>query len=73
MVKKLQPGDVNQSVETITVTVKGVLDDIDEKFMQHNGISKVCGTKCRTDLEQSVENIPASVNDGLDDIDEKFM
>ena len=29
-VKKLQPGDVNQSVENITVIVKGELDDIDE-------------------------------------------
>ena len=45
---------------------------IDEKFMQHNGISKICGAKCRTDLEQSVENIRAAVKGALDDLDEKF-
>ena len=41
--------------------------------MQHNGVSKICGAKCRADLEQSVENIPAAVKGVLDDIYEKFM
>ena len=30
-----------QSVENILSAVKGALDDIDEKFMQHNDISKL--------------------------------
>ena len=68
---ELQPGYVDHSAENITVTVKGVLDDIEKKFMHHNGTSKVCGAKCRTDLEQSVENILAAVKGALDDIDEK--
>ena len=51
ILKKLQPGDEDQS-ENIPVAVKGALDDIDEKFMQHNGINKICGAKCRTDMEQ---------------------
>ena len=59
--------------ENNPTAVKGALDDIDEKLMQHNGISKTCSAKCRTDLEQSVENIPAAVKGALDDIDEKFM
>ena len=71
--KKLQPGDEEQSFENIPAAVKGALDDIEEKFMQHNDISKICGAKCRTDLEQSVENIPAAVKGELDYIDEKFM
>ena len=36
-------------------------EDIDEEFMEQNGISKMCGAKCRTDLEQLVGNIPAAV------------
>ena len=41
ILKKLQPGDEDQSVKNIPAAVKGALDDIDEKFMQHNGISKI--------------------------------
>ena len=41
--------------------------------MQHNGMSKICGVKCRTDMEQSTENIPAAVKGTLDGIDKKFM
>ena len=47
-------------------------EDIDEKFMDHNGVSKINGMKCRTDLEQFVRNIPAAVKGALDDIDDKF-
>ena len=58
----------------IEVVVKNLRpEDIDEKFMQHNGISKINGMKSRNDLEQFVENIPAAVKGALDDIDEKFM
>ena len=32
-----------QTVENIPAAVKGALDDIDEKFMQHNGISETVG------------------------------
>ena len=73
IIKKLQPEDEYQSFETIPAAVKGALDDVDEKFMQHNGISKINGMKCRTDLEQFVGNIPAAVKGALDDIDEKFI
>ena len=73
VMEKLQPGDVEQSVGNFPAAVKGALDDIDQKFMQHNDISKICGAKCRTDLEQSDENIPAAVKGALDDSDEKFM
>ena len=38
ILKNLQPGDEDKSVENIPAAVKGALDDIDEKFMQHNGI-----------------------------------
>ena len=48
-------------------------EDIDEEFMEHNGISKMCGAKCRTELKQLVGNLPAAVKGALDDIDEKFM
>ena len=62
--------DLEQSVKNIPAAVKGALDIIVEKFMQHNGISKMCGAKpkCKTDLEQSVENIHTAVKDTLDDI-----
>ena len=40
ILKKLQPGDEDQSVKNIPAAVKGALDDIDEKFVQHNGIGK---------------------------------
>ena len=73
IMKELQPGDVHHCAENITVTVKGALNDIDEKFMQHNGISKICGEKCRTDLEQSIENIHVAIEGALYDIDEKLM
>ena len=33
--------DPELSIENIPAVVKGALDDIDEKFMQHNGISKI--------------------------------
>ena len=38
--KKLQPGNEDHPVENVPAAVKGALDDIDEKFMQHNGIGK---------------------------------
>ena len=41
-------------------------DDIDEKFMQYNGISEMCGARCRTDLEQYVGNVPVAVKGALD-------
>ena len=44
IMKKLQPGDEDQSGKNIPATVKGALYDIDEKFMQHNGISKIVDT-----------------------------
>ena len=41
ILKKLLPGDEDKSIENIPAAVKGALDDMDEKFMQHNGISKI--------------------------------
>ena len=41
ILKELQPGDEDQFGKNIPAAVKGALDDIDEKFMQHNGISKI--------------------------------
>ena len=41
-------------------------EDIDDLFMDHNGIGKICGAQCRTDLEQSVVNIPVAVRGELD-------
>ena len=46
----------------IEVIVKNLQpEDIDEEFMEHNGISKMCGPKCRTELKQLVGNLPAAV------------
>ena len=57
----------------IEVVVKKLqAEDIDKKFMEHHGISKICGARCRIDLEQFVGNIPAAVKGALDDIDEKY-
>ena len=56
-----------QSVEDIPSAVKGELVYIDEKFMQHNDIIKICGAQCTTDLELYFENIPAAVKGVLDD------
>ena len=36
-----------QCVENIPLAVKGALDDVDEKFMQHNCISKLVDTTNR--------------------------
>ena len=36
-------------------------EDIDEEFMEQNGISRMCGAKCRTELEQLLGNFPAAV------------
>ena len=41
ILKSLQPVDEDQSGKNILAAVKGALDDVDEKFMQHNGISKI--------------------------------
>ena len=41
VVKNLQPGDMEQSAEVITVRIKGVLDDVDMKFLQRNGSYKL--------------------------------
>ena len=44
ILKKLQPGDEDQCVGNIPAAVKGALDDLDEMFMQHNGIRKIVDT-----------------------------
>ena len=36
-------------------------EDLDENFMKRNGISKICGVKCRTDLEQTIQSILVTV------------
>ena len=59
-------------------------EDLDDKFLKHNGIRKICGEVCRTYLEQfsgyncaAVKEqfagyIPAAVKGALDDTDEKW-
>ena len=42
-------------------------EDIDEEFIEHNGISKMCGAKCRTELKQLVGNLPAAVKGAFED------
>ena len=61
ILKQLQPGDVDQSGENIPAAVKGTLDDIDEKFMQHNDISKMVGITRRNVILQSFLIIFSSI------------
>ena len=47
ILKILLPGDEDKSIENIPAAVKGALDDIDQKFMQHNGINKLVNITSR--------------------------
>ena len=48
--------------EEIEVVVKKLQpEDLDDKFLEHNGISKMCGVECRTWLQQLAGYVPAAV------------
>ena len=43
-------------------------EDVTERFMAENGINKMSGAKCKTDLERTSLNAFAAVKGALDDI-----
>ena len=43
-------------------------EDITKRFMEENGMNKMSGGKCRTDLERIALNIFAAVKGALNDI-----
>ena len=52
----------------IEVAVKQLRpEDVTERFMEENGINKMSGAKCRTDLERTALNVFAAVKGALDD------
>ena len=53
----------------IEVAVKQLRpEDITERFMKENGINKMSGAKCRTDLERTALNVFAAVEGAVDDL-----
>ena len=52
----------------IEVAVKQLRpEDVTERFMEENGINKMSGAKCRTDLERTAQNIIVTVKCAFDD------
>ena len=52
----------------IEVAVKQLRpEDVTERFMEENGINKMSGAKCRTDLERTALNVFTAVKGALDD------
>ena len=41
--------------------------DVTKRFIEKNGINKMRGVKCKTDLERTAQNVFAAVEGALDD------